>query len=126
MNTEHEKIIRKDAADPGMDSTTTATFRSNGFSTDRASATLLFVVKDEVGFHISDPFGLTPSFTLDVIPFNLPYKHYDPYTSSESTEVGTVGESSSPAFSSIKWVGFCVDAYRGTDIANGVNLGVWS
>ena len=57
---------------------------------------MLFVVKDEVGFHISDPFGLTPSFTLDVIPFNLPYKHYDPYTSSESTEVGTVGESSSP------------------------------
>ena len=88
-----------------------------------SNTTIRFVLKDDSGYHISAPQSL---FSAGVFSFEataLSYSAFTP-TANTATEAGTIGGASTPTFTGITWVGFRIDAIRGSKIAQGVNIGV--
>lgn len=88
-----------------------------------ASSTIRFVLNDDSGFHISEPEPLTSNTPFSLEATTLTYSSYEP-TGNGSSEAGTIGATSTPSFTGITWVGFRIDAVRGTKVDHGANIGV--
>tara|TARA_B110000977_G_scaffold200617_1_gene291833 strand:+ start:1390 stop:2136 length:747 start_codon:yes stop_codon:yes gene_type:complete len=88
-----------------------------------AEASYRLVIKDDRGYHIS---GNTPIESASEINFHATqqdYYQYDPVVYAVN-EVGTVGEISAPSFENIEFLGFRIDAVRGSQLNAGSNIGV--
>ncbi len=88
-----------------------------------ASSTIRFVLKDISGTYISEAMSLVSSTPFSFEATALSYFSFDP-TVNTSVAAGTIGSASTPAFTGISWVGFRIDAVRGSKISQGVNIGV--
>ena len=88
-----------------------------------AEASYRLVIKDDRGYHIS---GNTPIESAGELSFHATqqdYYQYDPVAYAVN-EVGTVGEISAPSFKNIEFLGFRIDAVRGSQLNAGSNIGV--
>jgi hypothetical protein len=88
-----------------------------------AAASLRFVIKDDRGYHISKDFPIGSAGELSVKATQEVYHQYNP-ASHAVNEAGTTGEASVPSFKNIEFLGFRIDAVRGTKIIEGANVGV--
>lgn len=86
-------------------------------------ASLRFVFKDDSGFYISAP---TPVSSTGECRFNLRSQTYFTYnpTSNTSKEVGISGAEAVPTFQKVEYLGFRLDAIRGSNVSEGANIGV--
>jgi hypothetical protein len=88
-----------------------------------AAASLRLVIKDDRGYHISKDFPIESASELSVRATQQVYYQYNP-ASHEANEAGTTGQASVPSFKNIEFLGFRIDAVRGSQIAAGSNIGV--
>ena len=88
-----------------------------------AAASLRFVIKDDRGYHISKAFPIESASELSVKATQQVYYQYNP-SSHAVNEAGTTGQASVPSFRNIEFLGFRIDAVRGTKIIAGANVGV--
>ena len=88
-----------------------------------AAASLRLVIKDDRGYHISKDFPIGSAGELSVKATQQVYHQYNP-ASHVVNEAGTTGEASVPSFKNIEFLGFRIDAVRGTKIIEGANVGV--
>jgi hypothetical protein len=86
-------------------------------------ASLRFVIKDDRGYHISKDFPIESAGELSVRATQQVYYQYNP-SSHAVSEAGTKGQVSVPSFKNIEFLGFRIDAVRGTNIIEGANIGV--
>jgi arylsulfatase A-like enzyme len=89
-----------------------------------SSATIRIVIKDSSGYHISNPQNITSGAAFTYEARDLSYSSFTPTTNDPGVGAGTVGSASTPTFTGIGWVGFRLDAVRGSNPAQGVNIGV--
>ena len=88
-----------------------------------AAASLRLVIKDDRGYHISKDFPIGSAGELSVKATQQVYYQYNP-ASHTINEAGTTGEASVPSFENIEFMGFRIDAVRGSRITGGANVGV--
>eukprot|EP00591_Stephanopyxis_turris_P000696 CAMPEP_0195510742 /NCGR_PEP_ID=MMETSP0794_2-20130614/3301_1 /TAXON_ID=515487 /ORGANISM="Stephanopyxis turris, Strain CCMP 815" /LENGTH=1368 /DNA_ID=CAMNT_0040638223 /DNA_START=391 /DNA_END=4497 /DNA_ORIENTATION=- len=97
-----------------------------------SSMQIRFVFHDCSGFHISQPMSMLYyhnkhdghfSFHAMKLSYN---KYYPKINNNKVGEAGTVGEDSMPTFRGITWLGFRLDAVRGKDVQEGVDVGITS
>jgi len=88
-----------------------------------SNMTLRFVLHDQAGWHISGPLPLLSNQAVSFEAMEQSYFSFSPAVNT-STEAGTIGGGSAPTFSGITWVGFRIDAVRGSKISQGSNVGV--
>ena len=88
-----------------------------------AAASLRLVIKDDRGYHISNSFPIGSASELSFKATQQVYHQYNP-SSHAVNEAGTTGEASAPSFKNIEFLGFRIDAVRGTKIIEGANVGV--
>ena len=88
-----------------------------------AAASLRFVIKDDRGYHISNSFPIGSASELSFKATQQVYHQYNP-SSHAVNEAGTTGEASAPSFKNIEFLGFRIDAVRGSKITAGANVGV--
>lgn len=87
------------------------------------SLTISIVIKDSLGFHISEPQIVTSAQQFSYEASDLNYASFVPSINAGNT-AGSTGASSTPSFAEITWVGFRLDALRGPETNDGVNLGI--
>jgi arylsulfatase A-like enzyme len=87
------------------------------------SVTISVVIKDSLGYHISDPQLITSAAVFSYDALDLNYSTFTPSVNSSNT-AGTTGANSTPSFTEITWVGFRLDVIRGPQISAGVNVGI--
>jgi hypothetical protein len=88
-----------------------------------AVASLRLVIKDDRGYHISKDYPVESGGELTLKATKQVYFKYDPVTPSMN-EAGTRGEASVPSFRNVEFLGFRVDAVRGSQTTAGSNVGV--
>ena len=88
-----------------------------------AAASLRLVIKDDRGYHISNSFPIGSTSELSFKATQQVYHQYNP-SSHAVNEAGTTGEASAPSFKNIEFLGFRIDAVRGSKIIAGANVGV--
>ena len=88
-----------------------------------AEASLRLVIKDDRGYHISNSLPIGSASELSVKATQQAYYQYNP-ASHAANEAGTTGQASVPSFKNIEFLGFRIDAVRGTKIIDGANVGV--
>ena len=88
-----------------------------------AEASLRLVIKDDRGYHISNSLPIGSAGELSVKATQQVYYQYNP-SSHAVNEAGTTGQASAPSFRNIKFMGFRIDAVRGSQITAGANVGV--
>ena len=88
-----------------------------------ATASLRLVIKDDRGYHISKDFPIESASELSVKATQQVYYQYNP-ASHTVNEAGTTGQASTPSFRNIVFMGFRIDAVRGSLITAGANVGV--
>ena len=88
-----------------------------------AAASLRLVIKDDRGYHISNSFPIGSASELSFKATQQVYHQYNP-SSHAVNEAGTTGEASAPSFKNIEFLGFRIDAVRGSKIIAGANVGV--
>jgi len=88
-----------------------------------AEASLRLVIKDDCGYHISKGFPIESTGELSFKATQQVYHQYNP-SSHAVNEAGTTGEASAPSFKNIEFLGFRIDAVRGSKIIAGANVGV--
>ena len=88
-----------------------------------AAASLRLVIKDDRGYHISKDFPIESASELSVKATQQVYYQYNP-SSHAVNEAGTTGQASAPSFRNIEFMGFRIDAVRGSQITAGANVGV--
>jgi hypothetical protein len=88
-----------------------------------AAASLRFVIKDDRGYHISKDFPIGSASELSVKATQQVYYQYNP-ASHAVNEAGMTGQASIPSFKNIEFLGFRIDAVRGSGIIEGANVGV--
>jgi len=88
-----------------------------------AAASLRLVIKDDRGYHISKDFSIESASELSVKATQQVYYQYNP-ASHAVNEAGTMGQASTPSFKNIEFLGFRIDAVRGSQITAGANIGV--
>lgn len=87
------------------------------------SVTISVVIKDSLGYHISDPQTITSAEAFSYEALDLNYAAFTPSANTSNT-AGTIGANSTPSFTEITWVGFRLDVLRGPQISSGVNIGI--
>ena len=88
-----------------------------------AEASLRLVIKDDRGYHISKDFPIESAGELSLKATQQAYYQYNP-ASHTVNEAGTKGPTSAPSFKNIDFLGFRIDAVRGTKVIEGANIGV--
>jgi hypothetical protein len=88
-----------------------------------AEASLRLVIKDDRGYHISNSLAIGSASELSVKATQQVYYQYNP-SSHAVNEAGTTGQASAPSFRNIEFMGFRIDAVRGSQITAGANVGV--
>jgi hypothetical protein len=88
-----------------------------------ATASLRLVIKDDRGYHISKDFPIESASELSVKATQQVYYQYNP-ASHTVNEAGTTGQASVPSFKNIEFLGFRIDAVRGSKVTEGANIGV--
>jgi hypothetical protein len=88
-----------------------------------AEASLRLVIKDDRGYHISNSLAIGSASELSVKATQQVYYQYNP-SSHAVNEAGTTGRASAPSFRNIEFMGFRIDAVRGSQITAGANVGV--
>lgn len=88
-----------------------------------ATASLRLVIKDDRGYHISKDFPIESTSELSVKATQQVYYQYNP-ASHTVNEAGTTGQASAPSFKNIEFLGFRIDAVRGSQLNAGSNIGV--
>ena len=88
-----------------------------------ATASLRLVIKDDLGYHISNSMPIGSASELSVKATQQVYYQYNP-ASHAVNEAGTTGQASTPSFRNIEFMGFRIDAVRGSQITAGANVGV--
>ena len=88
-----------------------------------AAASLRLVIKDDRGYHISKDFSIESDSELSFKATQQVYYQYNP-SSHSANEAGTMGQASTPSFKNIEFLGFRIDAVRGSKITAGANVGV--
>ena len=88
-----------------------------------AQASLRLVIKDDLGYHISKDFPIESASEINVKATQQVYYQYNP-SSHAVNEAGITGQASVPSFKNIEFLGFRIDAVRGTKIIAGANVGV--
>ena len=88
-----------------------------------AEASLRLVIKDDRGYHISNSLVIGSASELSVKATQQVYYQYNP-SSHAVNEAGTTGRASAPSFRNIEFMGFRIDAVRGSQITAGANVGV--
>ena len=88
-----------------------------------AAASLRLVIKDDSGYHISKDFPIESACELSVKATQQVYYQYNP-ASHAVNDAGTTGQTSVPSFKDIEFLGFRIDAVRGSKIIAGANVGV--
>jgi len=88
-----------------------------------AEASLRLVIKDDRGYHISNSLPIGSAGELSVKATQQVYYQYNP-SSHAVNEAGTTGQASAPSFRNIEFMGFRIDAVRGSQITAGANVGV--
>jgi hypothetical protein len=88
-----------------------------------AAASLRLVIKDDRGYHISNSFPIGSASELSFKATQQAYYQYNP-ASHAVNEAGTTGEASAPSFKNIEFLGFRIDAVRGSKVTEGANIGV--
>ena len=86
-------------------------------------ASLRLVIKDDRGYHISNSMPIGSASELNVRATQQVYNQYNP-ASHAVNEAGTTGEASVPSFKNIEFLGFRIDAIRGSKVTEGANIGV--
>jgi len=83
-----------------------------------------FVLKDSSGYHISGPISLKEDQSDSFKPRNLGYNSFNPFKNEDLA--GVIGDTSSPTFNEVIWVGFQLDANRANLVANvpSANFGI--
>jgi arylsulfatase A-like enzyme/O-glycosyl hydrolase len=115
-----------DAASVIMDAANdTVSFEAGFINPNNAASgtTIRFVLRDDSGYHISDAQPLLSNAAFSFEATTMSYSAFTP-AANTATEAGTIGGASTPSFTGITWVGFRIDAVRGTDTSLGVNIGV--
>ena len=113
--------VKMDAAND----TISGSFGSLNANNATSSATVRIVIKDSSGYHISNPQNVTSgaSFSYEATT-GLTYSSFTPTSNDAQVGAGTIGSGSTPTFDGITWVGFRLDAVRGSNPSQGVNIGV--
>ena len=88
-----------------------------------AEASLRLVIKDDRGYHISKDFPIESAGELSLKATQQAYYQYNP-ASHTVNEAGTKGPTSAPSFKNIDFLGFRIDAVRGSKVIEGANIGV--
>ena len=88
-----------------------------------AAASLRLVIKDDSGYYISKDFPIESAGELSVKATQQVYYQYNPAPHAVN-EAGTTGQTSVPSFKDIEFLGFRIDAVRGSKITAGANVGV--
>ena len=88
-----------------------------------AAASLRFVIKDDLGYHISNSMPIGSAGELSLKATQQVYYQYNP-ASHAVNESGTTGQASTPSFRNIEFMGFRIDAVRGSKVTEGSNIGV--
>ena len=88
-----------------------------------ATASLRLVIKDDRGYHISKDFPIESASELSVKATQQVYYQYNP-ASHAVNEAGITGQASVPSFKNIEFLGFRIDAVRGSMVKEGSNIGV--
>jgi iduronate 2-sulfatase len=115
-----------DSGSAFMDAANDTISARTGFMNQSAAvsnATFRFVIKDDAGYHISAPLPLFSNTPFTAEATELSYSNFDPLVHT-ATEAGTIGGASAPTFSGIEFAGFRIDVFRGTNLAQGVNIGI--
>ena len=86
-------------------------------------ASLRFVFKDDSGFYISAPTLVSSTGECRFHLRSQTYFSYNPM-SNTSKEVGMCGSEAVPTFQNIEYLGFRLDAIRGSNVSAGANIGV--
>ena len=89
-----------------------------------SSATIRIVIKDSTGYHISNAQSISSNSAFSYEARSLSYSSFTPTTNDSDVGAGTIGGSSTPSFTGITWIGFRLDAVRGSNPSQGVNIGV--
>ena len=82
-----------------------------------------FVLKDSSGYHISAEVEIDSKQVIDFNVLTQVYYQYDPFENSANSS-GTIGSESKPSFQNVEFVGFHIEAVRGSDVHAGANVGV--
>ena len=88
-----------------------------------ARASLRLVIKDDRGYHISKDFPIKSTGELSIKATQQVYYQYNPSAHS-ANEAGMTGQASVPSFKNIEFLGFRIDAVRGSKVIEGANIGV--
>ncbi len=104
--------------------TISGVFGSMNANNATSSATIRIVIKDGSGYHISGPENVVSGAAFSYEARNLSYSSFTPTTNNPGVSAGTVGTASTPTFTGITWIGFRLDAVRGSNLSQGVNIGV--
>lgn len=89
-----------------------------------SSPTIRIVIKDSTGYHISNPENVSNQAAFSYEARNLTYSSFTPTSNDSNVGAGTIGSASTPSFTGITWIGFRLDAVRGSSLSQGVNIGV--
>ncbi|CAI8281296.1 MAG: Choline-sulfatase [Opitutia bacterium UBA7350] len=89
-----------------------------------SAATIRIVIKDDLGYHISNPQNIISNIAFSYEARDLTYSSFTPTINDPNVGAGTIGSVSNPTFQGITWIGFRLDAVRGSNPAQGVNIGV--
>jgi hypothetical protein len=87
------------------------------------SASLRLVIKDNSGWFISQPTTIESKKSLLLKATTLQYSAYSMMING-SGECGQVGDKAVPSFQDIRFIGFRLDAVRGSNLTSGSNIGV--
>ena len=87
------------------------------------SASFRLVMKDSAGWFISQPTTIESKKSLLLEATTLEYSSYSIMVNGFG-ECGQVGDKAVPSFHDIRFIGFRLDAVRGSDITGGSNIGV--
>lgn len=124
LNDLNSGVVSMDAANDSVQLTTGWINEGTlGENEPIASASVRFVLKDSLGYHISDPQALTSSGQMTMEATELTYFSYAPFVQA-SDAAGTLGSASSPSFDNIEFAGFRLDVIRGSQTSLGVNVGL--
>ena len=88
-----------------------------------ARASLRLVIKDDRGYHISKDFPIESTGELSIKATQQVYYQYNPSAHS-ANEAGMTGQASVPSFKNIEFLGFRIDAVRGSKVIEGANIGI--
>lgn len=87
------------------------------------SASFRLVIKDNKGWFISQEMNITSKKLLSLKATSLEYSAYS-VMMNKPGECGQIGAGAVPSFQDIRFIGFRLDAVRGSAIAGGSNIGV--